>query len=191
MCGHILLSWRSLSLHFRLFVWSVTLAHWWVHKILSAPNLFSFLVSERSLVSYLLAHTYSFSPCVICGYIYMSSVQLLSHVWCFVILWTAARQASLSSTNSQSLLKLRSIESVTQTNHLILCHPLILLNQFFASGGQNFGGSASASVLPMNIQDWSHLGWTGWISLQSKGLLVVFSNTTVQKHQFFGAQLSS
>ena len=63
--------------------------------------------------------------------------------------------------------------------------------QFFTSGGQNIGVSASASVLSMNIQDWSPLGWTGWISLQSKGLSRVFSNTTVQKHQFFGAQLSS
>ena len=61
------------------------------------------------------------------------------------------------------------------------------MSQFFASGGQSIGVSASAAVLPMNIQDWSPLGWTGWISLQSKGLLRVFSNTTVQKHQFFGA----
>ena len=65
------------------------------------------------------------------------------------------------------------------------------MSQFFASGGQSFGVSASTSVFPMNAQDWSPLGWTGWISLQSKGLSRVFSNTTVQKHQFFGAQLSS
>ena len=64
------------------------------------------------------------------------------------------------------------------------------MNQFFASGSQSSGASASASVLPMNIQDWFPLGWTGWISLQSKGLSGVFSNTTVKKHQFFGAQLS-
>ena len=64
------------------------------------------------------------------------------------------------------------------------------MSQLSASGGQNIGVSASISVLPMNTQDWSPLGWTGWISLQSKGLLRVFSNTTVQKHQFFGAQLS-
>ena len=63
------------------------------------------------------------------------------------------------------------------------------MRQFFASGGQSIGVSASTSVLPMNIQDWSLLGWNGWISLQSKGLSKVFSNTTVQKHQFFGAQL--
>ena len=88
------------------------------------------------------------------------------------------------------------------SSHLLLCHPLLLLlsilpsirvfsmSQFFTSGGQSFGVSASASVLPMNIQDWFPLGWTGWISLQSKGLSRVFSNTTVQKHQFFGTQLS-
>ena len=64
------------------------------------------------------------------------------------------------------------------------------MSQFFASGGQSIGDSASASVLPINIQDWFPLGWTGWISLQSKGLSRVFSNTTVQKHQFFSAQLS-
>ena len=64
------------------------------------------------------------------------------------------------------------------------------MSQLFASGGQSIGLSASASVLPINIQDWFPLGWTGWISLPSKGLSRVFSNTTVQKHQFFGAQLS-
>ena len=64
------------------------------------------------------------------------------------------------------------------------------MSQFFASGGQSIGVSASISVLPMNTQDWSPLGWTGWISLQTKGLSRVFSNTTVQKHQFFGTQLS-
>ena len=65
------------------------------------------------------------------------------------------------------------------------------MSQLFAWGGQSIGVSASASVLPMNTQDWSPLGWTGWISLQFKGFSRVFSNTTVQKHQFFGAQLSS
>ena len=113
-----------------------------------------------------------------------------------------ARQASLSITNSWSLLKLMSIESVMPSNHLILCRPLLLppsifpsirsfqMSPFFTSGGQSIGISASASVLPMNIQVWFHLGWTVWISLQSKGLSRIFSNTTVQKHQFFGTQLS-
>ena len=129
------------------------------------------------------------------------SVQF-SRFQLFVTPWTAACQASLSITNSQSLLKLMSIESVMPSNHLILCRPLLLLpsifpgsgsfqrSQFFTSGGQSTGVSASASVLPTNTQDWSPLGWTGWISLQSKGLSRVFYNTTVQKHQFFGAQLS-
>ena len=64
------------------------------------------------------------------------------------------------------------------------------ISQFFESGGQSIGVSVSASVLPMNIQDWFPLGWTGWTSLQSKGFSKVFSNTTIQKHQFFGAHLS-
>ena len=134
-----------------------------------------------------------------------SSVQLLSCVQLFVTPWTAACQASLSTINSRSLLKLMYIKSVMPSNHLMLCHPLLLspsiflsirnwdsfqMSQFFTSGGQSIEVSASASVLPMNIQDSSPLGWTCWISLQSKGLSRVFSNTTVQKHQFFGAQLS-
>ena len=120
-----------------------------------------------------------------------SSVQLLSHVRLFVTLWTAACQASLSITNSRGPPKTMSIELMMPSNHLILCHPLLLLpsifpiirvfqmSQLFASGGQSIGVSASKSVLPMNSQDWSPLGWTGWISSQSKGLSRVFSNTTV------------
>ena len=65
------------------------------------------------------------------------------------------------------------------------------MSRFFALGGHSTGVSVSTSVLPMNTKDWSPLGWTGWISLQSKGLSRAFSNTTVQKHQFFGSQLSS
>ena len=131
-----------------------------------------------------------------------SSVQSFSYVRLFATSWTAACQASLSITNSWSLLKPLSIESVMPSNHLILCRPLLLLpsispssgsfqmSQLFASGGQSIGVSASTSVLPMNTQDWSALGWTLWISLQSKGLSRVFSNTTVQKHQFFTTLLS-
>ena len=172
------------------------------------------------------------------------SVQLLSHVRLFATPLTAVYQSSLFITNSWRLLKLMSIESVMPSNHLILCHPLLLLplifpsirvfsnesvlshqvakvlelqlqhqsfqwifridicmksfpasgsfptSYFFASGGQSTGISASVSVLPMNIQDWFPLGLSGWISLQSKGLSRVFSNTMVQKHQFFGTQLS-
>ena len=206
------------------------------------------------------------------------SVQSLSHVWPFSTPWTIAHQASLSITNSRSLLKLMSIALVMPSNHLILCRPLLLLlsifpnirvfsnesvlriqfqfsrsvlpnslqphelqharppcpssaprvypnpcslsqwchstisssvlpfsfhlqsfpasgsfqmNQFFESGGQSIGVSAAGSVLSLNIQDWFPLEWTAWISLQSNGLSRVFSNTTVQKHQFFSAQFSS
>ena len=133
---------------------------------------------------------------------FVSLVQLLSRVQLSATPWTIACQASLSITNSPSLLKLIPIESVMPSNHLILCHPLLLLPSVFPnfrvfsnesvlpSGGQSIGISASASVLPMNTQDWFLLGLTSLISLQSKGLSRVFSNTTVQKHQFFGTQLS-
>ena len=115
--------------------------------------------------------------------------------------WIAAFQASLSITNSRNLPILMSTESVMPFNHLILCCPLLLPSifsnirvfsnsQLFASGGQSITVSASTSILPMNTQDWSPLGWTGWISLLSKGLSRVFSNTAVQKHQFFGNQPS-
>ena len=129
----------------------------------------------------------------------ISSVQSLSHVWLFVTPWTAARRASLSITNSRSLLKLMFIESVMRPtisssvipfSSCLQSFPVsgsFPVSSFFASGGQSIG--ASASVLPMNIQDWFPLGWTGWISLLSKGSRV-FSNATVQKHQFFNAQLS-
>ena len=122
-----------------------------------------------------------------------SSVQSVSHVWLFVTPWTTAHQASLSITNSWSLLKVMSIESVMPSNHLILCHPPLFPPSNFSSirvfsNGSvlhirwpRFGVSASASVLPMNIQDWFPLGWTGCISLQSKGLSRVFSNITVDR----------
>ena len=128
-----------------------------------------------------------------------NSMQSLSSVQLFVTPWTAACQASLSITNSRSLLKLMSMKSVMPSNHLILCCPLLLqsfpasvsfsISQFFTVGGQSIRVSASPSVLLMDIQDWFPLGLTGWISLQSKGLSRVFSNKTVQKHQFFSTQL--
>ena len=201
-------------------------------------------------------------------FIQFSSFQSLSHVRLFVTLWTAAHQASLSITSSWSLLKLMSIKSVMPSNHLIFCHPFLLLlsifpsirsdqisssavshflrphesqharppcpsptprvysnlcplsrwchptisssvvpfssrlqsfpasgsfqmSQFFTTGGQSIGVSALVSVLPKKSQGWSPSEWTGWISLQSKGLSGVFSDTTVQKHQFFSAQPSS
>ena len=134
----------------------------------------------------------------------LSSVQLLSHVKLFVTPWTVACQASLSITNSQSLLKLMSIRVVGDA--IQPSHPLsspsppafnfsqhqgsFPMSQFFPSGDQSIGVSASASVFPMNIQDLFPLGWTGWIFLQSKELSKVFSKTTVQKYQFIGTQFS-
>ena len=115
-----------------------------------------------------------------------SSVQLLSRVWLFVTPWSAACQASLSITNSRSPPKPMSIVSVMPSNHLLLCRPFsscpqsfpasesFQMSQLSTSGGQSIGVSASTSVPPMNTQDWSPLGWTGWISLQSKGLSRVF-----------------
>ena len=108
-----------------------------------------------------------------------ASFQLLSHVRLFATPWTAAHQASLSITNSRSFLKLMSIELVMPSNHLILCCPLFLLPSIFLSlrvfsnesafhiRWPNYGASASASVLPVNIQDWFPLGLTGLISLKS------------------------
>ena len=124
-----------------------------------------------------------------------SSVQSLSRVQLFATPWTTACRASLS------VFKLMSIESAMPSNHLILCHPLLLPPSIFPSirvfskesvlriRWPKYWDSASASVFPMNIQNWFPLGLTGLISLQSKGLSSVFSRTTVEKHQFFGAQV--
>ena len=149
--------------------------------------IFTFLTPETFL--YMLFKVHIMTP----------SVQLSSvaQSWLLATPWTAARQASLSSPTPGAY-----------SNSCALswwCHPTISssvvpfsscpqslpasgsfpMSQFFASGGLSIGASASASVLPMNTQDWSPLGWTGWISLQSKGLSTVFSNTIVQKHQLF------
>ena len=117
-----------------------------------------------------------------CSNFQFSLVQSFSRVQLFATPWIAARQASLSTTNSQSSLKLLSIESVMPSSHLILCCPFsscpqslpasesFPMSQLFAWGGQSTGVSPSASVLLMNTQDWSPSEWTGWISLQSKGL---------------------
>ena len=122
------------------------------------------------------------------------AVQSLSCVPLFVTPWTAALQANLSFIISSSLLRLMSIVSVMPSKHLILqsfpASGSFLISQFFSSGGWRIGVSASASVLPMNIQDWFPLGLTGWISLKSKGLSRVISNITAQKHQFFSSQPS-
>ena len=134
----------------------------------------------------------------------VSSVQSLSCVWLFVTPRTWARQATLSITNSRSAHKLMSIKSVMPSSHLILCHPLLLLLPPIPPSIRVFSNestlrmrwpkywSFSFSIIPSNEHlDSSPLGWAGWIALQSKGLSRDFSNTTVQKHRFFGTQLSS
>ena len=158
----------------------------WIFRMQCLPNLFD----HRLLVflKYLI-----------------SSVQLLSHVQLFASPWTVAHQASLSITNSWSLLKLMSIKLVIPSNHLILCHLLLLLpsipvsgsfpvSQFFASGGQSIGASASASVLPMNVQDWFPLGLIDLLAVQGtlKSLLQHHSSkTSIPQHSaLFIVQLS-
>ena len=133
---------------------------------------------------------------------YCLVVQHLSQVWFFVTPWTAAHQASLSFTISHNLFKFMSIESIMLSDHLILCHTLFHLpsifpgsgsfpmNQLFPSDSQSIGASTLTLVPPVNIQDLFPLGLTGLISWLSKGLSKVFSSTIVQKHEFFGAQLS-
>ena len=136
-----------------------------------------------------------------CG-IQFSSVESLSRFRVFSTPCIAACQASLSITNSRSLLKLKSIKSVMPSNQLILCWPLsshlqsypapgsFPMSHFFASGGQGIGVYNFSFSLWMNIQDWIPFGLTGWLSLYFKGLSRVFANTKVQKHQFFGTHFS-
>ena len=130
-----------------------------------------------------------------------SLVQSLSHVRLFATPWIPACQASLSITISWSSLRLMSIDLVMPSNHLILCHPLLLSSSIFPSIRVISNASLhirwpkfwsfSFSISPSkNIQDWFPLGWTYWISLWSKRLSRVFSKTTVQKHQLFSSQLS-
>ena len=135
-----------------------------------------------------------------------SSVQLLSHVRLFVTpdllglqyarlpCPSPTQEAYSNSCPSSRWCHATVFSSVTPFFSCLQSFPAsgsFPMNQLLSSGGQSTGVAASASVLPMNIQDWFSLKWTGWISLQSKGLSRVFSNTTVQKHQFFGTQLSS
>ena len=146
---------------------------------------------------------YTWVAMQIFSYTQFSSVQSLSRVRLFATPWIAACQASLSITNSWSSRRLMSIESVMPSSHLTLCRPLLLLPpippsiRVFSNESTlrmrwpKYWSFSLASVLPVNTQDWSPLGWTGWISLQSKELSGVFSNTTVQNHQFFSVQLSS
>ena len=145
------------------------------------------------------------TPTLWCAYVLIcfSSVQALSYIRLFVTPWTAAmtglpvHHQLPESTQTH----VNQVGDAIQPSHPLLSPSPPALNlsqhqgffpmsQVFASGGQSTGVSASSSVLSKNVQDWFPLQWTGWFSLQSKGLLRVFSNTTVQKHQFFGAQLS-
>ena len=152
---------------------------------------FSFLSLDCYRILFLLrsiafSDLYSFIPTLIINNIQFSSVA--QSVQLFVTPWAAANSCPLSRwchpTISSSVVPFSSCFQSFPTSGSFP------MSQFFKSGGQNIGVSVSASVLPTNIQDWFPLGWTGWISLQSKGLSRVFPNTTVQKHQFFGAQLS-
>ena len=148
-------------------------------------------------------YTIKILPSFLCVLHSVSPNQLLSRVRLFLTPWIAARQASLSITNSQSSPKLMSIESVMPSSHLVLCCPLLLLPSIPPSIRVFSNESTllmrwpkywsfSFSIIPSSEHPGLiSLGWTGWISLQSKGLSRVFFNTTVQKHQFFGAQLSS
>ena len=133
----------------------------------------------------------------------ISSVQSLSHVWLFATPWIAAHQASLSITNSRSSLRLTSIKSVMPSSHLILgCHPLLLPPippsiKVFSNESTlhmrcpKYWSFSFSIISSKKFQGWYPSEWTVWISLHSKGLSRVSSNTTVQKHQFFSAQLSS
>ena len=158
-----------------------------VYRKLPLTTAILFLSSTRWVIFYLV----TFFPIVVV-------VQSLSPVWLFATPQTAVHQASLSLTISWSLPKFMSIELVMSSNHFILCCPLLLLHSIFpsirvlsmswlfSSGGQSIGVSGSASVLPMNIQDWFPLGLTSVISLLSKWVSGVFSSPTFQKHQFSG-----
>ena len=125
-----------------------------------------------------------------------SSVQSLSQIWLFATPWTPVHHQLLESTQTH----VHWVSDAIQPSHPVIPFSSCLqslpasgslpMSQFFISGGQSIGVSASTSVLPMNTQDWSPLGWTGWISLQSKWLSRVISNTTFQKYQLFGTQLS-
>ena len=170
------------------FVGYILSASWW-QVILSIYNHFSVWVWNVLIILALIEY-------------HFSSAQSFSCVWLFATPWATACQASLSITNFWIYPNTCPLSQ--------WCHPTISssvvafsscpqsfpasgsfqMSQLFASGGQSIGVSASASVLPMNTQDWFPLGGTGWISLQSKGLSGVFSNTTVQKYQFFNLPLS-
>jgi len=162
-----------------------------MYFIAYTSGFFSFLVRKKICLNLVFKHRQSGSSLVLFD---LSSVQLLSRVQLFATPWITAPAPGVHPnpcplsrwchpTISSSVVPFSCPQSFPASVSF-------QMSQLFAWGGQSIGVSASASVLPMNTQDWSPLGRTGWISLQSKGLSRVFSNTTVQKHQFFGAQLS-
>ena len=166
------------------WVWASSGSWWWTGK----PGVLQSMGLQTVGHNWATELKYSWDKCCESTWIFFSwfvflynffIVQLLSPVWLFATPWTAEHQASLSITNSRSLLKFMSIEMMRPSSHLVLCHPLLLLPQsfpesgsfpmshFFPSGDQSIGVSASASVLPMNIQGWFPLGLIGLISLKS------------------------
>ena len=174
-------------------LWKFTRAWSWCPRRFHLTERYPF-PKHQLFVLFPLALSFAFHS----GGVVVVVIQLLS----CVLLFTTPCQASLSFTVSWSLLKLMFIESVMPCYHSISVVPFssypqsspaagsFPMSQLFASGGQSTGASASASVLPMNIQGWFPLGLTGLISLQFKGLSRVFSSTTIQKHQFFSTQPS-
>ena len=165
----------------------MVLGKWWFHCSSSTDEwgkcgdfmrkLFNSLSPSFSLVAHLWSPVlWTAARQASLSFTQFSSVQSLSHVRLFVTPWMTASQASLSITNSWSLPKFMSIELEIQSSHLILCHPLpsylqffpasgsFQMSQFSASHSQSIGVSASASIFPVNIQDWFPLGWTGWIA---------------------------
>ena len=163
----LLLSRDSLHVFCPCFHWTSYFLSFIVFVVLSQSVQFSRSVMSDSLQPHRLQHTRPPCPSPTPG-VYSDSCPLSQ--WCH-------------PTISSSVVPFSCPQSFSASGSF-------QMSQFFASGGQTIGVSASASVPPMNIQDWFPLGWTGWMSLQSKGLSRVFSNITVQKHQFFGAQLS-
>jgi len=161
----------------------------------------SSLVGIDSLKSWKYIHT-SYEIEFLFSYNFFFLVQSLSHFWLFSAPWTAALQASLFFTTSLSLLKFMSLELVMLSNHLILCHPFLFLPSIFHSirvfsselavliKWPKYWSLSFSTVLPVNIQGWFPFELTGLISVPSKGLSRVFSNTTVQKHWFFSTHPS-
>ena len=191
------MNWTWTELNMNWFYWHEYQFYWHEYESLNWTE------HELILLTWILIlFTWIWMNSAELNWTWISSVQSLICVWLFATPWTAALHVSLAITNSWSLPKFMSIESVIPSKHLILCCPLLFLPSTFPNISVFSKKSAfhirwpkywsfSLNISPSNEHpDWFPLGWTGWISLQSKGLSRVFSNTTVQKHQFFCAQLS-